>query len=317
MRVLPASDLESTLDYPSLIDRLRDTFRDDSVVTPVRHHHDIAVPNAADATLLLMPAWALTSGNGGGYVGVKVASVYPDNGTVGLPSVMASYLLLNGKTGAPEAVLDGAELTVRRTACASALASRYLSRQDSERLLMVGTGKLAPHLIAAHASQRPLSKVLIWGRTAEKAERLASALDRPGLRVTATTDLEDAARGADIISCATLASAPLIKGAWLQPGQHIDLVGAFKPTMREADDAAMARAAVFVDTIDGATKEAGDIVQALQAGALALDDIRGDLFGLTRGTVAGRNGYNQITLFKSVGTALEDLAAACLAFERS
>jgi alanine dehydrogenase len=312
MRVVPASDLERTLDYPSLIDRLRDDFCDDAIATPVRHHHDVPVPGAADATLLLMPAW-----RAGGYIGVKVATVFPDNGAKALPAVMASYLLLNGETGVPEAILDGAELTLRRTACASALASRYLSRDESHRLLMVGTGKLAPHLIHAHAAVRPIREVVIWGRSADKANGLAKALDRPDFRVVATTDLADAARGADIISCATLATAPIIKGAWLQPGQHVDLVGAFKPTMREADDAAMTRAAVFVDTLAGATKEAGDIVQAIQSGALKREDIRGDLFDLTRGRVSGRSADNQITLFKSVGTALEDLAAAKLAFERS
>lgn len=312
MRIVTASEIATVLDYPSLVDRLRDTFRDDAVAAPVRHHHDIPVPDGRDATLLLMPAW-----RAGGYIGVKVVTVFPDNGAKSLPSVMGTYMLLSGATGEPLALLDGTELTLRRTAAASALASRYLSRPDCERLLMVGTGKLAPHLIAAHAAQRPICNVLIWGRSAEKARDLAARLDRPKLRVAATDDLEEAARGAHIISCATLSEAPLIEGAWLQPGQHVDLVGAFKPAMRETDDAAVARAAVFVDTRDGALAEGGDLVQAIAAGAFSPDAVRGDLFELARGAVAGRNVYNQITLFKSVGTAIEDLAAARLAFERS
>jgi ornithine cyclodeaminase len=312
MRVISAPELENLLDYPSLVERLRDYFRDDAVATPVRHHHDVSVPGGADATLLLMPAWRV-----GGYIGIKVATVFPDNGPKGLPSVMGTYLLLSAKTGEPRAMLDGTELTLRRTAAASALASRYLSRPDCERLLMVGTGKLAPHLIRAHASQRPICNVLIWGRSTEKAEKLARTLNRPDFRVAATDDLEQAARGAHVISCATLSTDPLIEGRWLQPGQHIDLVGAFKPTMREVDDAAVARAAVFVDTRAGALKEGGDLVQAIASGAFDAESVRGDLFDLTRGAMPGRSVYNQITLFKSVGTALEDLAAAKLAFERS
>ncbi|MCB2102021.1 MAG: ornithine cyclodeaminase family protein [Rhodobacterales bacterium] len=319
MRVIPAAALETALDYRSLVDRLRDYFRSGCTV-PVRHRHTLPSPlggegggeGAHDATLLLMPAW-----RDGGYIGVKIATVFPDNGAQGLPAVMASYLLMSGKTGAPLALIDGTELTVRRTAAASALASRYLSRSDSERLLMVGTGKLAPHLILAHASQRPICNVLVWGRDVKKAKALAKRLDRPDFRVAATEDLESAARGAHVISCATLSRDPLIRGEWLQPGQHLDLVGAFTPAMRESDDAAVRRARVFVDTREGALKEAGDITQALASGALSEDAVRGDLFDLTRGAVSGRDHYRDITLFKSVGTALEDLAAAKMAFERS
>ena len=200
---------------------------------------------------------------------------------------------------------------------ASALASGYLSRPDCERLLMVGTGALAPYLILAHAAVRPICNVLIWGRSPDKAARLAKRLDRPDFRVAATDDLEAAARGAQVISCATLSEEPLIRGDWLQPGQHLDLVGAFRPDMRESDDAAIRRARVFVDTREGALAEAGDIVQPIKSGVLDPADVAGDLFDLTRGERAGRRFYDQITLFKSVGTALEDLAAAELAAERA
>jgi ornithine cyclodeaminase len=229
---------------------------------------------------------------------------------------MGIYVLLDGKNGSPLALIDGPTLTVKRTAAASALASSYLSRPDAERLLMVGTGALAPQLIVAHAAVRPICNVLVWGRTPEKAQRLAKRMNRRDFRVDWTDDLETAARGAHIISCATLSKEPLIRGEWLQPGQHLDLVGAFRPDMRETDDAVMRRARVFVDTRAGATKEGGDIAQAVAAGALSLDDIAGDLFELTRGERSGRRYYDQVTLFKSVGTALEDLAAAQLVCER-
>ena len=309
MRIITAAEVEAALELRDLIERLRETFRKGAEV-PVRHHH--AIGGGSDATLLLMPAW-----QSGRHIGIKLVTVFPHNNEQSLPSVMGAYLLLSGKTGEPLAMIDGPTLTVKRTAAASALAASYLARQDSERLLMVGTGALAPYLIRAHAAVRPICNVLIWGRSRDKAEQLARRLNRRDFKVAATTDLEAAARGAHIISAATMTLEPLIKGAWLQPGQHIDLVGGFRPDMREADDEAIARARVFVDTRDGACSEAGDILQPLEAGVLKEDDIAADLFDLTRGERAGRRYYDQITLFKSVGTALEDLGAAQLAYERA
>jgi ornithine cyclodeaminase/alanine dehydrogenase-like protein (mu-crystallin family) len=311
MRIIAAAEVEAALDYPSLVERLRQAFRRD-IATPLRHHHDIAQPGGETATLLLMPAW-----QAGRHIGVKMVTVFPGNAERSLPAVMGIYVLLDGKTGSPLALIDGPTLTVRRTAAASALASSYLSRPDAERLLMIGTGALAPQLIMAHAAVRPICNVLIWGRNPEKAEKLAKRLNRRDFRVDWTDDLEAAVRGAQVISCATLSKEPLVRGEWLQPGQHLDLVGAFRPDMRESDDAAMRRARVFVDTREGAPAEGGDIVQAVESGALALDDIAGDLLELTRGERSGRRFYDQITLFKSVGTAIEDLAAAQLVVERA
>lgn len=311
MRVISAAEVEAALDYPSLVERLRQAFRRD-IEVPLRHHHDVEVTGGSTATLLLMPAWQVDR-----HIGVKMVTVFPDNGERSLPAIMGIYILLDGKTGSPLALIDGPKLTVKRTAGASALASSYLSRPDSERLLMVGTGALAPELIMAHAAVRPICNVLIWGRNPQKAEKLAKRLNRRDFRVDWTDDLEEAARGAHVISCATLSKEPLIHGAWLQPGTHVDLVGAFRPDMRESDDEAMRRARVFVDTRAGASKEGGDIVQAVASGALAPDDIAGDLPELTRGERSGRRYYDQITLFKSVGTAIEDLAAAQLVYERA
>ncbi len=311
MRIISAAEVEGALDWDSLIERLRQAFRR-GVEAPVRHHHEIENPGADPAALLLMPAW-----QPGRQIGVKIVTVFPSNAERNLPAVMGAYLLIDGKTGSPKALIDGPMLTLKRTAAASALASSYLSRPDSERLLMVGTGALAPHLIMAHAAVRPICNVLIWGRNLEKAAKLAKRLTRREFRVEATDDLASAAEGAHVISCATLSPDPLVRGDWLRPGQHLDLVGAFRPDMRETDDTAIRRARVFVDTRDGACQEAGDIVQPLESGVLDADDIAGDLFDLTRGERAGRRFYDQITLFKSVGTALEDLAAAELAFERA
>ncbi|CAK0740093.1 ornithine cyclodeaminase [Azospirillaceae bacterium] len=309
MRAISGGELRTVLHFRMLIERLRQAFRSGCEVPP-RQHHVIPTYDDHDATLLIMPAW-----QAGRLIGVKLVTVFPDNAKHDLPSVNGSYLLLDGKTGIPKAILDGSVLTARRTAAASVLAASYLARPDSERLLMVGTGTLAPHLIEAYAEALPIRHVLVWGRTPAKAEKVAARFRRARFKVSATTDLEGAVRGAHIVTCATLACEPLIRGEWLQPGTHLDLVGGFTPEMREADDEAIRRSRVFVDTRDGACREAGDIVQPMAAGLLQPDDIAGDLFDLTRGERSGRRYYDQITLFKSVGYALEDLVAAELAVE--
>jgi ornithine cyclodeaminase len=208
--------------------------------------------------------------------------------------------------------MDGTELTLRRTGAASALASSYLSRTDSRRLLIVGTGALAPHLARSHCRVRPIDSIRIWGRSSDRARSLAQELAGSAHRVEATDDLRSAVQWADIISCATLATAPLILGEWLVPGQHLDLVGSFKAGMREADTHALQRAKIFVDMRANAMADAGEIIQALESGALRPADILADLPDLTRGTHGGRSSHHDITLFKSVGHALEDLAAAQL-----
>jgi ornithine cyclodeaminase len=323
VKILSAADVDAALDDLALIDRLDALFRAGCEM-PTRHHHPIKEPlgpHSADAMLLLMPAW--THGPSG-RIGVKVVTVFPDNRKRSLPSIYGQYLLLDGTSGATLALLDGTMLTKRRTACASGLASRYLSRSDASRLLMIGTGALAPELIRVHAKVRPIRDVAIWGRTPAHAESLAAALaaslpkalGRP-IAVRAVTDRQAAVGEADIISCATLSKEPLVEGDWLREGQHLDLVGAYTPQMRETDDKAVWRARVYVDTRAGALKEGGDIVQPLANGTIDEDDVIADLFELTRGLQTGRlPGDNaSITLFKSVGAALEDLAAAELAIE--
>ncbi|HTR83286.1 MAG TPA: ornithine cyclodeaminase family protein [Reyranella sp.] len=312
MRILSAAEVDRALDDLALIDRLEALFRTGCEM-PTRHHHTIAVPNESDATLLLMPAWSP-----GGRIGVKLVTVFPDNGKRSLPAIFGQYLLLDGATGQPLALLDGTMLTKRRTACASGLASRYLSRPDSSRLAMIGTGALAPHLIRVHCKVRPIRKVAIWGRDPAKAESLAKELNATmaGVAVTMAEDRRAAVEAADIVSSATLSATPLVEGAWLRPGQHLDLVGAFTPHMRESDDEAVRRARIHVDTRAGAMKEAGDIVRPLADGVIDSENILADLFELTRGQRSGRaaGDHDSITLFKSVGAALEDLAAAELAF---
>lgn len=319
MRVLTARDVAEALSFPDLIEALRRGFRT-GAVAPMRHHHTVAMPDQPDATLLLMPAWndfAAQGHSSRGYLGVKTITVYPGNAARARTAVAGVYLLFSGETGAPLAVIDGQALTLWRTSAASALASSYLSREDASRVLMVGAGALAPYLVEAHASVRPVREVLVWNRSHERAAALAQRMAGRAYSVSATDDLEGAARGADVISCATLSSEPLIRGGWLAPGVHLDLVGGFTPTMREADDEAVRRARLFCDTREGALAEGGDLAAPLALGVVSPDDVAGDLFDLTRGVRAGRRFYDQITLFKSVGHALEDLTAAALVFARA
>jgi ornithine cyclodeaminase len=318
MRVITPAEIADALTYPALVERLGRAFRSD-IVTPVRHHHPVARAGEPDAMLLLMPAWTAfgsTAAQSAGHIGVKIVTVMPGNAARDAATVVGVYLLLSGETGEPLAILDGPTLTNWRTAAASALASSYLSRPDARRLLMVGAGSLAGYLAEAHASVRPIEEILVWNRNANGAEVLAEKLRAAGRNARAVSDLEAAAGHADIISAATLSADPLVRGAWLRPGTHVDLVGGFTPAMREADDEAIRRSRVFVDTRAGAGKEAGDIVQPIASGALTAENIAGDLFELCRGEREGRRTADEITLFKSVGTAIEDLAAAELVFER-
>lgn len=304
MRTFNRDEVAAALPHALLTNALERAFAA-PFETPVRAHHRLPVEGGPEATLLLMPAW-----QAGSALGVKVASVFPGNATRGLPSVNASYLLLDPDTGVPLAVMDGAELTLRRTACASALAARYLAREDAATLLMVGTGKLAPHLLAAHAAERPIRRALVWGRRPDAAQAVCDTVYLPDVELSVVEDLAAAVGEADIISCATLSHDPLIAGDWLRPGQHLDLVGAYTPNMREADDAAVAACDVYVDTYAGALAEAGEIIQAIESGALTREGIRGELADLVSGARAGRRDAGAKTLFKSVGCAIEDLAAA-------
>ncbi|MBL8905490.1 MAG: ornithine cyclodeaminase family protein [Rhizobiales bacterium] len=306
MKFISAGRVAELSPYGDLVEALREAFAGE-IVTPVRHHHDLSPVSI----LLLMPAWSKA------FTGLKTVFAKFDNAARGLPTITASYLLMDNDTGATVAMLDGTELTRRRTAAASALAASYLARPDSETLLVVGAGALAPHFVRAHAAVRPIKRVLTYNRSPEKAASLARELVQDGFAALPVESLETAVGEADIVSCVTSSTEAIIKGAWLRPGTHVDLAGAFKPTMREVDGETVARARVFVDTRDGAIAEAGDLIQAEAEGYFSMDRIEGDLFELCRGLKGGRRGAEEITLFKSCGTAIEDLAAAEMVYLRS
>ena len=317
MRFLDGAAVDAALSYPTLVDTLEAAFIK-GAVAPLRHHHAIALSGRPEATLLLMPAWeirAAGSEDAGRYMGVKTVTVFPDNDKRGKPAVFGTYVLLSGETGEALAIMDATRLTAWRTAAASAVASRRLSRPDSARMLMVGAGALAPFLVRAHASVRPIREVMIWNRSRARGEALVATLSGFGITAVIVDDLATAAGEADILSTATITAEPLIKGEWLKPGVHLDCVGAYKPTMRETDDDVVRRARIYVDTWAGALNEAGDVLQPIQSGVIGKDAIVGDLFDLCRGTVQGRQSADEITLFKSVGASIEDLAAAIAVHE--
>ena len=304
---LNAEKTKSLLPFDALIDALREGFISGCEV-PLRHHHSIDIPGEPDATLLLMPAW-----NGAEFGGVKLVNVNPGNADNGMAALSASYLLFDAKTGHHLAMLDGGEITARRTVAASALAASYLARPDAETLLVVGGGRVGSNLPYAYRAVRPVKNVFVVDRDIEKSKALVNQLNQDGFNATATSDLEHAVPKADIISCATLSNTPLIKGEWLTPGQHLDLIGGFTPLMREADDEAIKRSSVFIDT-DGVFSESGDIIDPIKSGVLKREAVKADLYGLCRNVHCGRQSSDEITLFKAVGTALEDLSAATLAY---
>jgi ornithine cyclodeaminase len=308
LRIVTADDVNRLLAYDSLIDALADAFRAD-ITVPEKIAHFVKQPSGSEAKVLLMPAWSNT---GERFIGHKLINVFPDNAKAGKPSVLGSYVLMSGDTGEPLALIDGTALTLWRTAAASALAARHLAREDSAHLLMIGAGALSPHLVRAHRTVRPITKVTIWNRTRSRAVATAFALSAGGIEPMLADDLEEAMRDADIVCCATLSEKPLVRGAWLKKGAHVDLVGAFTLKTRESDDATIRRARVYVDSRKAAPKGSGDIAIPLKKKIMTAKDIQGDLFELCRGTVKGRKRKDEITLFKSTGVALEDLAAAML-----
>ncbi|GGH07933.1 ornithine cyclodeaminase [Alsobacter metallidurans] len=313
MQFVSADEVDRVLDPSSVADALAEAFRSD-IVAPVRHHHEVE-RHGGSGTLLLMPAWTGPSA-AEAFLGAKIVTVFPQNGARGMPAVLGSYMLMDGATGEPRAIIDGTRLTAWRTAAASALAARSLARKDAAHMVMVGAGALAPFFIRAHAAERRLGDIALWNHRPERAQALARELGEAGLPVRAVSDLEAAVREADIVSCATLSETALVRGAWLKTGAHVDCAGAFKPSMRETDDDVVRRATLFCDTRGGALKEGGDLAQPIAAGVITTADIRADLHDLASGRHPGRTRDDEITFFKSVGASLEDLAAAILVWKR-
>lgn len=309
MLILDATQTASRLPFDKLIDAIAKMFSDGCTV-PLRHNHSIECESDEEpGTLLLMPAWQK-----GGRIGIKTVSVFPANRRRSLPGLHSTFVLLDATTGVPLSMLDGDVITSRRTAAASALAARFLSRPDSASLLVVGSGRVGSLIPGAYAAVRPIRKIAVWDINASAAQQMVDNLNERGFSAELAEDLERAARQADIVSCATLSTAPIVKGSWLRPGTHLDLIGGFTPTMRESDDDCFVGTSVFVDT-EEALMKAGDLLSPMQSGVFDKAMTRATLAQLCRGEHLGRRDRAEITVFKAVGTALEDLAAASLAYD--
>ena len=304
MLVLDADAVHRALPWAYLVEALREAHLGPAPLADGIVQSD---PMGSGNLFVTLPGWLP-----GGLIAVKMVGVFPGNqsATPPQPSVQGLVAAFDGQTGAPRLVADGAAMTARKTCADSALGAALLAREDAENLLIVGAGTLAPHMVEAMRAVRPSIRYIeIWNRTPARAEHLAALLRNKGLPVQAATALDPAVAKADIISCVTMSDQALVKGALLKPGAHVDLVGAYLPTMREADDDTMARATLFTDT-KGNMKGGGDLVQAVASGVIGWQDIRADLYELLQGVAVWRRSADEITLFKNNGGSHLDVFTA-------
>lgn len=287
---LTQDDVQGLLDWRTLIDALEAAHR-----ASRPQISDQLVTRQGDK-LLSRAAWIDGMG-----IAVKSVTVLPDNPAKGLPSVQGAMLVFDDRTGAVEAVIDSALVTKWKTAGDSVLGARMLARPESRNLLIIGAGTVAETLIEAYRAIFPAIDITIWNRSIAKAEALAKRY-----QTSVTADLADAVRNADIISCATMTKTPVLQGEWLQNGQHVDLIGAFTADMREADDHALQRSRIFVDSFETTLDHIGELKIPIESGAINRSDVLGDLYDLARGG-EGRLSLDDITLFKNGGGAHLDL----------
>ncbi|MDR3397763.1 MAG: ornithine cyclodeaminase family protein [Pandoraea sp.] len=309
MKIIDAAATRDALAFRPLLDALRTLFVEGCEV-PLRHTHVIPEPETdAAMTVLIMPAW-----QPGGYLGIKTVNIAPANGQRGVPGLHSTYLLYDAKTGVPLAQMDGNEITSRRTAAASALAASYLAREEASHLALLGAGRVGSLVPLAYRAVRPITRVSVWDRDAQAAGRLVDSLRAQDLEAVVCETAQAAVDGADIVTCATLATEPVVHGEWLAPGVHLDLIGSFTPQMREASDTCFSGASLFVDTEEALAKS-GELLGPMSRGVFSAQDVRGTLADLCRTGSLRRESATERTVFKAVGTALEDLAAATLVWQ--
>ena len=307
MNYFDSSAVKKALPYPELIDALAQGLQLPIKAPP----RSFFAPNDDASCVLIMPAWKAKE-----VFGVKLVSVWPSNKDIGSPTVSAVYVLLSCENGMPLAVIDGTELTLRRTAAAAALAARILARKNSQTLAILGTGALSVPMVQAHASVMHFKNILIWGRQKNKALSVVAELKNLGIESTYSEDLDATLKQADVVAAATTATEPFILSKWLQPGTHLGLIGAFTPQMAEAEPALMSKVQVFADNRSAVLEKGGEILQAIDQGIISPSSIEGELSELASApTRSWRNNDQAITVFKSVGFASLDLIAADLVFQ--
>lgn len=313
MIILTADELRRALPITAAIDAVEQGFlalATGNVAQPLR----VAV-GGVGGTMLAMPAWVAGMG-----LGLKVVTIFPGNEARGLATINGAVLLADEENGLPLALIEGRTLTAIRTGAASGVATRAMARPDSRVLAIFGAGAQAPWQVAAVCATRSIERVLVVNRSRERGERLAALLRGWGDPVPGDAQIstaEQALAQADVICCATSAVEPLFDDSAVRPGTHINAVGSFTPQMREIPSATVARARVVVDQREAAWAEAGDLMIARDEGAIDEEHIAAELGELVAGIAPGRTGDDQITLFKSVGLGLQDVAAACAAYERA
>jgi ornithine cyclodeaminase len=306
MQFFDKAAVADALPYPALIEALAAGLQQ-PIESPARR---VYTPNGDSSAVLIMPAWKAHEN-----MGVKLVSIWPGNSAMGKSAVSAVYVLISCADGNPVAVLDGTELTLRRTAAAAALAARILARKNSQTLAILGTGSLSAPMAVAHANLMNFKTILVWGRDAKKAQAVVDSLALQGITAQASSDLQATLAQADVVSAASTATAPFIRSEWVKPGTHLGLIGAFTPTMAEAEPALMPRAQVFADSRDAILQKGGEVLQAIQQGLIAPGDIQAELAEIAAAPQhAWRKSEDAITVFKSVGFASLDLIAAELVF---
>lgn len=261
----------------------------------------------------LLPSW------NDQLIGVKAFTYYPDNPKPEYQSLYSKILLFDRAHGEPLALVDGTSVTFWRTAGISGLATRLLSREDSETLLLLGTGNLATYIIRANVSVRPIKKVLVWGRTPANAEKVVTqmAAELDGVECSVVDDLQSACGAADIIVSATGSHEPLVMGDWVTPGTHTDFIGNHHATKRECDTALVVKSKVYADSRVNCFKEGGEVLVPISEGVIGEDHVVAELTEMCAGTAELRSNADEITLFKSIGMALSDLVGAGSAYRAS
>ncbi|MBE8167366.1 MAG: ornithine cyclodeaminase family protein [Shewanella sp.] len=314
MIIIPAELVHASLTFTDLIQTLKQTFSKPFSM-PQRKVYELDESSSSHDAFAVLPSWNDET------IAVKAFTYLPDNPkqSADLKSIYAQIMIFDRNTGLPQAVVDGTSATYWRTAAVSALACDYLARSDASKLLICGTGNLAAYMALAHASVRNIKEIKVWGRDTSKIDQVVCEIlqKRPDINVSRCEKLEADVPWADIISCATRSPVPLFSSALVTEGTHVDLVGNHVKTCREVDTQLIVRSQVYVDAKVNTFSEAGELLMPVQEGVFSLDDVKGELSQLCRGEIYGRNNDKDVTLFKSVGTALADLACAQLVYQKT
>lgn len=313
MNIISTEQVQSNLTFNELIPLLKESFSKPFHMPQRQVHALDPSDNSNHDAFALLPSW------NDDVIGNKAFTYFPDNDAKhGLPGLFSKIMLFRRQTGEPLALVDGTSVTYWRTAAISALASQLLSREDSKHLLLFGTGNLASYLLQAHISVRDIKQVTLWGRSTNKVNALLAEFSKnhPEISFHTSIDIEQEVPQADIICCATGAKTALFKGEWLKEGTHVDCLGNHMVDARECDSETVKRARVYVDSLTNTLNEAGELLIPIKEGVFTPDDIIGELADICKDSTLLRQNDKDITLFKSVGTAISDLVAAYLVYQK-